>query len=486
MHMKRWLGARVYISWFVAVGSLAIVIGIAFAPHAPLGMFSALGWLLSGLTLVLSSLWHSRRWMFVLVVVGGGLIGLWRGSLVLTDLTMYEPLYGNELTLRGVVLEDKDTSPRGQTVLRIGKVVINDVALTGTLWVTVDTGSDIKRSDKVRIKGQLAEGFGTFAGVMYSAELIETRRDTSADPALAVRDWFANGVERALKPVEASLGLGYLTGQRRGLPQELDAALQAAGLTHIVVASGYNLTILVRFARRLFENVSKYLSFVTAGGMILSFIAITGMSPSMSRAGLVAGLSLIAWYYGRRFHPMVLLPFAMGVTVLVQPSYAWGDIGWMLSFAAFAGVMIMAPLMNAYFFEDADGHPIRRIMIETISAQIATLPILMATFGTVSVIAPIANILILPLVPLAMALTFVAGIGGLMLPTIAMIIGFPAQALLQYMTTTATYLGQLPWALAEIDVSFSVALAMYAVLALAILHLRRVTSYSLHQSSIVE
>ncbi len=73
------------------------------------------------------------------------------------------------------------------------------------------------------------------------------------------------------------------------------------------------------------------------------------MSPSMSRAGLVAGLSLLAWYYGRRIHPLVLLPLAMAITVMVQPSYAWGDLGWQLSFAAFAGVLIGAPLIQAYF-----------------------------------------------------------------------------------------------------------------------------------------
>jgi hypothetical protein len=84
--------------------------------------------------------------------------------------------------------------------------------------------------------------------------------------------------------------------------------------------------------------------------MILSFMAITGWSASMTRAGLVAGLSLWAWYYGRKFHPVTLLAIAASVTATVYPPYAWGDIGWALSFAAFAGVMIIAPIVTSYFF----------------------------------------------------------------------------------------------------------------------------------------
>ena len=97
-----------------------------------------------------------------------------------------------------------------------------------------------------------------------------------------MRDWFAEQVKEHIPETEAALGLGYLLGLRRALPTELVEVLQIAGLTHIIVASGYKLTILVRLSRRMFVRVSKYLATLSASSMILGFMAVTGMSPSMT------------------------------------------------------------------------------------------------------------------------------------------------------------------------------------------------------------
>ena len=144
--------------------------------------------------------------------------------------------------------------------------------------------------------------------------------------------------------------------------------VQTCALPIFIVASGYNLTILVRLARRLFAKISKYLATLVSCSLVLGFIAMTGASPSMVRAGLVTGLSLLAWYVGRKFHPVVLLGIVSAITVLCNPSYAWGDMGWMLSFAAFAGVIIVAPVMTAYFFSADKVPAIIQILLETLAA----------------------------------------------------------------------------------------------------------------------
>ncbi|MBC7868620.1 ComEC/Rec2 family competence protein [Candidatus Saccharibacteria bacterium] len=275
-------------------------------------------------------------------------------------------------------------------------------------------------------------------------------------------------------------------GQKRALPPDLIAALQIAGLTHVVVASGYNLTILVRLARRLFVRVSKYLSALSSSVMIASFIAITGMSPSMSRAGLVAGLSLAAWYYGRRFHPIILLSLAAAITVMVNPSYCWGDLGWQLSFTAFAGVMILAPLLQRYFFGEKKPGIARQILGETLSALIVTAPILIGAFGQFSNVALLANMLVLPLVPLAMLLTFAAGVGGLLFPAAANVIGWPATWLLRYMVNVADYLSSLPWAVSVVQLpSLGIVLCYVGLIGLSV-YLWRVTGYDLRNSNIIE
>ena len=484
--LRRYFKRPVHFSWLITATCIGIIIGIIAVQYSPSGAFTSLSYLLTGLALVLTSFLRARAWGVLLAIFGGLLIGLWRGDVVQVDSSMYARFINQKVVLVGKVREDTDINKRGQLVIRLSNIKLSGVETSGSIWLTTDNNSNIQRSDIVTVAGVLKEGFGSFSASMYSGKITRLERPKPGDIALDVRNTFADGTRKAISEPQASLGLGYLVGQRRGLPEELDNALQAAGLTHIVVASGYNLTILVRLARRLFENVSKYLSLLSASGMILSFIAITGLSPSMSRAGLVAGLSLLAWYYGRKFHPLVLLPFAMAITLLIQPSYGWGDLGWQLSFAAFGGVMILAPLTQAYFFGDKPEKPLRRILIETLSAQIATLPILLLAFGQFSVIAPVANILILPLVPLAMVLTFIAGLGGLFLPTIAEIVGIPAEMLLTYMTETAMLSGSLPWATHEVEISILSSIAMYLLIIGGSTYMWRKTKYNLRDSNLVE
>lgn len=438
--------------------------------------------------IVLASLVFKWRRLFLVpcLIVAGVLLGLWRGSIDQEQLRIYKNLYESRVSIAGVVSDDVDMGKKGDMILRVGSIKSQGYVLSGKMWVGAYTKYDIKRGDIVTVEGKLQAGFGSFASAMYRAEVVKVQRPEPGDVARRTRDWFADNVRLAIPDPQAALGIGYLVGQRRALPPDLDQALQIVGLTHIVVASGYNLTILVRLARRLFVKISKYLAALSASVMIVSFVAITGASPSMTRAGLVAGLSLAAWYYGRKFHPLVLLPFAAAVTVLINPSFAWNDLGWQLSFAAFAGVMIMAPLLQRYFYGDKKPGVIRQIVGETVSAFIMTLPILIVAFGQVSNVAIIANILVLPLVPLAMLMTFIAGLGAIFVPGVAQLIGMPAQWLLSYMVETARYLSKLPWAMSEVQVGVWVGVVMYGVIAAGLWWLWRATKYNLRDSNIVE
>lgn len=485
--MNWWvLRRRLHSSWHIAILSIAILFGISLSGSAVPTRFSSVSWLLSGLIILVVVFWRRYVYLIPVLIIGGAMIGLWRGSIHEKDLSSARNLYGTEIVITGKVKEDVDTNQRGELTVRLADIKRENELVPGTFWVTLTNTGDVKRGDIVTVSGDAGKGFGSFVASMYNAKLIHIQRPEPGDQARVWRDWFAEAVHEAIPEPEASLGLGYLVGQKRALPEGLVLALQMTGLTHIVVASGYNLTILVRFARRLFEKVSKYLSALSASVMIFFFIAITGLSPSMSRAGLVAGLSLAAWYYGRKFHPLVLLPLAAVITALLNPSYLWGDLGWQLSFAAFAGVMILAPLLNAYFFGDKKENALRRIFIETLSAFIMTAPILVGAFGQVSNVAIIANVLILPLVPLAMLLTFIAGVGFIVLPSFASLIAQPASWMLGYMTNVIEYLSKLPWAVRDMELSQIGVGVCYLIITSGCFYLWRITKYNLRDSNIVE
>jgi competence protein ComEC len=279
------------------------------------------------------------------------------------------------------------------------------------------------------------------------------------------------------------LGLGYLTGQRTALPPEIDKQVKIVGLTHVVVASGYNLTILVLFSRRLFSRVSKYFATLMSGLLIMSFMMVTGLSPSMTRAGLVAGLGLLVWYYGRRMHPFVLLSFAAALTLLYDPSYAWGDLGWYLSFGSFIGVIVLAPLLQDYFWGSDKIPLLRQLFIDTLSAQILTMPLILLSFGQYSLYAIPANMLVLPFVPLAMLCTFVAGIGGLVAPGVAELAGYPATLILKYSIAVIERVAGLPDAQKELTFNPQLMIASYLVIGAAITYLIRRTNHDFRNGS---
>lgn len=485
--MSWWaLKRKLHSSWLIAILCVGIFVGVFLAKYSRGYYLSSIPCLIISILLIGVVLWRRYLYLIPILIIGGILFGLWRGSISQNELDQYKSLFGKVVLVQGIVKDDVDIGASGQLSIRLDKISIKGKLMSGVLWITT-SASDIKRGDKLIFHGNLQPGFGNFAALMYRASIEKVIHPLPGDIARVARDWFADAIRQAIPEPESSLGIGYLVGQRRALSADLIAALQIVGLTHVVVASGYNLTILVRLARRLFIKVSKYLATLSAGVMIIVFMSITGLSPSMSRAGLVASLSLLAWYYGRRFHPLVLLPFAVAVTVIINPSYAWGDLGWQLSFAAFAGVMIVAPLLQRYLFGEDKPGMIMQILGETVSAQIVTLPIIVMAFGQLSNIAIVSNLLVLPLVPLAMLLVFIAGIGGLILPSLAWLIGLPATWLLHYMVTVVEYLASLPWAATNnIKLQIWWVIIYYLIIIGVCIYMWRVTKYNLREVNLVE
>jgi competence protein ComEC len=289
------LKAKITSAWFVSAAAFGVLAGLALAFLAPT-FFSQTSWLILSLALFIIAMIGRMRFLLFLALVAGLILGLWRGSYTKVSLQPYEFYIGQTVSVQGIITQDP-VQQSGQQQLQIGDVRISKQALPGQIWVSAFSNLKLKRSDQVEILGKLKSGFGSFPASMSFAKIKKANRISGGDVALQIRDKFASGVHRSIQEPEASLGLGYLVGQKRTLPKDLTDNLRIVGLTHVVVASGYNLTILVRLTRRLFAKISKYLAALSASTMTFGFMLVTGFSPSMSRAGLVTGLSLAAWYY---------------------------------------------------------------------------------------------------------------------------------------------------------------------------------------------
>lgn len=440
-----------------------------------------------GLAILVFSLTIKPRYIVIALVVFGGLLsGFSRAEIDTSAKKKYAEYYQNEVYVYGVVAEDPDRDSKNRMILRLKNIVINQQRLPGMIYVQLKNDAKISRSDSVILSGKLQQGFGSFSGVMYRAEVSEIQNGYYRDPVLIARNWLSDGFRQVVSEPAASLGLGYLLGMRRELPEDLAENLRIAGLTHIIVASGYNLTILVRFSRRFLAGYSKYLAAFSSLMMVILFIGVTGLSPSMSRAGLVAGLSLIAWYYGRKFHPLNLLLFVAATTLMINPNYASGDLGWMLSFAAFTGVMFLAPVMQAFFFGDKKPGALRQIAGETIAAQVMTLPLLMLYFGSFSLVAIFANLIILPFVPLAMLFVLLTSVFVRMVPILGDFVGFLTQIILDSMLSVATFWAKLEWSEMEVQVNFGEVILMYFVAIGLILFMAKKSRFKFRNVNLVD
>ena len=303
---------RAHVSWLITAGCIGLVLGVGLSAVLGNNWPASNLWLVYGGLLFSVALVSKLRIMIVVALLAGMLIGSWRGIVMRVELTPYQDYIGQKVRLIGTVATDPDIESSHLVKLRLEKVEILLQAdadqigdqtdprdyfepVPGQVWVSaMSSNQNIKRSDRVEVAGTLKAGFGSFAATISYGELARVERSNNVDPLRDVRDTFGDRLRSVIPSPAADLGMGILAGQKSALPADLAQAFIIASLTHIVVASGYNLTILIRFARRLFAKVSRLIALVFGSGLAIAFAAMVGFSPSMTRAALVASLSLLA------------------------------------------------------------------------------------------------------------------------------------------------------------------------------------------------
>ena len=286
-----------------------------------------------------------------------------------------------------------------------------------------------------------------------------------------MRDGISNNVTQSLgNPEKSGLALSYLLGQKTQLSAEQKSKLRLAGLAHIVVASGYHLSIVVNIAKKRFGKISRFATSAGAVAMLLIYISITGFSPSMMRAGIIVLLSLWAWYFGRKYHPFRLLLYAAAITLLIDKNLIT-NVAWQLSFASYAGIVFLSPLIVSFLYGEQKPHYFSSIIIASISAQIFCLPLNVYYFGSISGLAIISNVLITPTIPIVMLLTFVTGIVNIV-PIV-----FVLSKLLDFQQMIVDWISAIPWANLELASSDARVFLLYIIVGILIVLLKWRTGY---------
>lgn len=448
--MLKRLWSFVHQSYLVVAFVIGIIAGAVFAIVFRVNYFASPVWLLL-VGLILIMIYLRPRLIFIgVALVAGMILMFFRVASQLIGEDYIRQFWGRTVTVTGKVEADPNSDENAMKVkltnLRFGEEMKQT---QGSIYISLKQTQELYRADEVTLVGKMSEGFGIYAGYMYRPYLKKIRRAEPKDMVIAVRDGFSERIRSLVPEPEVNLGLSYLLGMKSGLPEDLNENLRMVGLTHIVVASGAHLSILVGLARKVFGKLSRFAGLFFSIGFVVFFMCMVGWTPSILRAGIMAILSLITWYCGRKMAPWRMILIVMAFTLMLNPMFLI-NLGWLLSFASYAGIMILGPKLIKFFYGIKKPGFIGSMILVTVSATLMTLPISLYFFGTLSLISVLANLLILPTLSVAMGCVFmvgvVAGITG-----IEQLVGFIATKILDFHIMVIEFFGGMKEFMIEIE-----------------------------------
>jgi len=261
-----------------------------------------------------------------------------------------------------------------------------------------------------------------------------------------LRQSFTDKINRVVNFPENNLMNGILLGERGGFDSKQNEEFINTSTIHIVALSGYNITIVSENVMKFFnfflsQNISLYLGIVS----VILFVIMAGAQATAVRAGIMALIALFARMTGRNYQAGRALVIA-GLLMVAYDIRVLNDMSFQLSFLATIGVIFLAPKMIYRLRFLTDKFNLRDLIATTISANILVLPLILYATGVLSIVALPSNILILPIIPLAMFFGFLAISFSFISPTLALPFGFLGYLILNYVLKVVHFFANLPFA----------------------------------------
>jgi competence protein ComEC len=251
---------------------------------------------------------------------------------------------------------------------------------------------------------------------------------------------------------ESGLLLGLLLGGNDWLSQAVQDNFSRTGLTHIVAVSGYNVTIVAEYLMLLgiFLGLWRQQAFWLASVGIFLFVVMVGFPASAVRAGVMGGLLLWAMKNGRLANAQNAIVFAASAMLVANPLLLRWDVGFQLSFLATLGIVYFYPVIERYSIRKQGISFFSELLFLTLSAQIFVLPIILNNFQKFPVISLLANLLVLPIIPLTMLLGFLMIVFSFIFPPMAIIFSWLVYLPLRYETLIVEWLAN--WKFSSVEI----------------------------------
>jgi competence protein ComEC len=461
------MAARLF--WAVVSGFL---VGVFVRSVAQVGLSTATFLaLLAAASLALSYIERGKRDALIVIAVGllcAG-IGTVRMQLAVQEGDTTLNAYINKtVTLQGVVRDEPDARETSTLV----HVAVSALVASSTrpvhagVLALLPAHALVRYGDEVRVSGtlRLPEAFDTGSGRTFdfplylAAQGIEYEvpranidvQGNNGNPffaaAYSIKESYVAGIRAVLPEPQAGLAAGITVGDKRSIGPELSTAFQRDSLIHMVVLSGYNITVVLNAVAWLMQRLPRTARFGGAIGVVLFFITISGGASSAVRSGLMALIAVFA----RATHRIYLGERVLGVValgmVLWNPFTLVFDPSFQLSALATLGLILFTPIFSVWFSRVPERFGLREILASTCATQLTVLPLLLYQNGLFSLVALPANLLALAPVPFAMFFSFIAALSGMVLGHLGVILALPAYALLSYIIAVAQLLSSLPFA----------------------------------------
>ncbi len=497
------------ILWAVVGGFLVGVFARSLG-HSPTGeAFIPFGWAFVWFTLLLAVAalllsFFDRAKIKSLLVIAAALAAFAAGimrmeSAALSGDPHLAEYLGSSVVLVGIVADEPDVREANvrihvEATSLISKNGSQDAIKAGVLAIA-PAHTEIAYGDTVRVEGKLGlpESFDTTFGrqfnypmflakdgIVYTLSFakVETSGENHGNilkaAAIRVKQEFLRGLQAVLPEPEAGLAGGITVGDKRSIGKELTATFQTVSLIHVVVLSGYNITLVINAVRRTLLFVPRPFQYGGIGLSVIFVVLMTGGAASAVRAGAMALIAVFARATGRVYLAGRILGVVAFGMVLWNPFTLAFDPGFQLSVLATLGLIIFTPIFAERLQWLTERFGLREIAASTLGTQLMVLPLLLYQNGLMSFVALPANMLALIAVPYAMLTSIIVGIFGMILGSFAIPLGAPALALLAYIIAVAQSFAALPFAAVSVS-AFSAwwLVPVYATLLLLVLIITR-------------
>jgi competence protein ComEC len=382
-----------------------------------------------------------------------------------------------DLTIEGVVVDDPKRTEDGQRALIAADHALVDgktQPVAGLVLAKLPAYPERRYGDRLTLQGALttpreAERAGQFDYRAYlarkqifaliepkSARLRSERNGNLAWAALLdVRARARRVLLRELPEPQASLAVGILLGLQSSIPADVTANFSATGTSHILVISGWNISIIAAALYSLANglHISKRKAFWPILACIWLYTLFVGATPTVIRAAVMGTIVVVGQRMERRAHAWTTLFAACWAMTVWDPQTLW-DMGFQLSALATASLfaygkgaeaLLLRTPLRAGWLDWA-----REALTATLAAQILALPLILYQFGNLSIVAPLANVALLPMVPSAMLFGAIALFGGMAWLPLGQWLALPAYVFLAWLTEGARLFATLPYAAVQL------------------------------------